>query len=70
MKVLESTRRLGPFPMSGRVVPELGRSDFREVIVRSYRVIYRLKGEWVEVLTVHHGARELGESDVGERGSE
>jgi plasmid stabilization system protein ParE len=53
------TDRLSQFPRSGRIVPELGRDDIREVIVQSYRVIYRLRGDEVEILTVHHSARRL-----------
>ena len=58
-RVFRATDRLAQFPKSGRVVPEIGRDDVREVIVQSYRVIYRLLPEEVEILTVHHGARLL-----------
>ena len=53
--------RLTDFPRSGRVVPEFERSDIRELIVQSYRIVYRVRGEDVEILTVHHGARLLRE---------
>jgi plasmid stabilization system protein ParE len=43
----------------GRIVPELGIENIREIIVGSYRVIYRVRHEDVQVLTVHHGARLL-----------
>lgn len=46
-------------PRSGRVVPELGRDDIREIFVQSYRIIYRARPDTVEILTVHHGARVL-----------
>jgi addiction module RelE/StbE family toxin len=59
VRVFESTDRLESFPLSGRVVPELGRDDLREVIVQSYRVIYQVELDQVVVLTVHHGARLL-----------
>ena len=59
-------------PASGRVVPELGRFDVRELIRGSYRIVYRLTGApegpdaVAEVLTVFRAsrrfpdARELG----------
>lgn len=51
---------LEQFPLSGREVPEFGRSDLREVILGSYRVVHRVRGEeLVEVLTVVHSARPL-----------
>jgi plasmid stabilization system protein ParE len=58
-RVFRVTDRLAEFPRLGRVVPEIGREDVRELIVQSYRVIYRLLPEEVEILTVHHGARPL-----------
>jgi len=58
-RVFRVTDRLARFPRSGRVVPEIGREDIREIIVQSYRVIYRLLSDEVEILTVHHGARPL-----------
>jgi len=39
-------------PMAGRRVPELGRDDIREVLKRTYRVVYRVRGDRVEVLTI------------------
>ena len=39
-------------PMAWRRVPELGRDDIREVLKRTYRVVYRVRGDRVEVLTI------------------
>ena len=56
-----SAERLKKFPESGRLVPELPGSPYREVIVPPYRVVYRLAKEedrmWV--LAVIHGSRLL-----------
>jgi toxin ParE1/3/4 len=60
-RIETAVERLASFPHSGRVVPELERPDVRELIVYSYRIVYRLRGEDVEILTVHHGARLLRE---------
>ena len=62
-RIESSIDRLAIFPRSGRVVPEFGRPDIRELIVQSYRVVYRLQGDGVEILTIHHGARLLGPAD-------
>ncbi len=50
--------------MSGRVVPEIGDVHLREVFLQSYRIIYRVTGNRVEIVTVHDGARllEAGEA--------
>ena len=56
-RLISSLDRVVPFPEIGRIVPEYGRRDVRELIVGSYRVVYRLKHEHAEVLTIFHGAR-------------
>ena len=51
--------RLATFPELGREVPEFGRPDLRELICRSYRIIYRLRPakERIEIVRFWHGAR-------------
>jgi plasmid stabilization system protein ParE len=63
-RIVDASVRLADFPDSGRVVPELQDEDVREVIVRSYRVMYRVLPEEVEVVAVLHGARLLTDKDV------
>ena len=46
-------------PRSGRTVPEIGHPDIRELIHRGYRIVYRLHGDRIEVLTVFEGHRLL-----------
>ena len=55
----QAVERISGFPKSGRVVPELGNPAVREIILGSYRVVYRLREKWVELLTIYHGARLL-----------
>jgi plasmid stabilization system protein ParE len=44
----------------GRRVPEAeGQEGIREILVQSYRIIYRLWPEKVQILTVLHGSRDL-----------
>jgi toxin ParE1/3/4 len=52
-------------PRSGRTVPEIGNPDIRELIYRGYRIVYRLKGDSLEILTVFEGHRllRLNQSD-------
>jgi len=51
--------QLAENPKSGRNVPEIGNSDIRELIYRGYRIVYRLKGDVLEILTVFEGHRLL-----------
>lgn len=58
--IQDKVGRLARFPLSGREVPELRETDFREVIIGNYRAIYRVVGSTVEILTVAHGRRKIG----------
>ena len=58
-RLVESVERLETMPQSGRVVPEFNNEQLREVIWGSYRIVYHLLDDAVEVLTVHHSARIL-----------
>lgn len=57
--IVAAVSRLQRHPRSGRIVPEVGEPSLREVIVRDYRVVYRLRGDLAEILTVFHGARQF-----------
>ena len=57
--IITRAERLATLPMMGRVVTEGQREDIREILYRSYRIIYRIIGERVEVLAVIHGSRDL-----------
>jgi len=49
-------------PTRGRVVPELahfGMRTWRELVVRPYRLVYRIEGDTVTVLPVFDGRRDL-----------
>lgn len=58
-RMLLRSRQIGVFPHSGRTVPDYERDDVRELIEGSYRIIYRIKTEQVDVLTVMHCAQLL-----------
>lgn len=60
-RIRASVARLAKFPLSGRVLPEFLGSDYREVIVGQYRIVYRYLAErnLVLVLAVVHGSRFL-----------
>ena len=56
-KVLHTLSRLGPFPESGRAVPEYPALPFREVIVAPYRFFYQVRVDAVWIVAVWHGAQ-------------
>jgi toxin ParE1/3/4 len=56
----QSTARTLPrFPQRGRIVPEFERPDLRELIVGRYRMVYVIRADSVEIVTVIDGARDL-----------
>lgn len=56
-KLLGRATLAAAVPFSGRVVPEFGLDEVREVFVRTYRIVYRIRGKEVHVLTVFEGHR-------------
>ena len=58
-RLLARPNQLTNFPNSGSIVPEYSRSDIRELFVHSFRLIYRIEGNEVRILTVIHGSRQL-----------
>ena len=62
MDILAGVERLTAFPNSGRIVPEVNDPVIREIILGNYRIVYRVKRQLVEILTVYHGARLLDPS--------
>ena len=63
-RVFAAVERLESFPNSGRVVPELNQGNIREIIFSSYRVVYSVDAEIVNILTVFHAAKLLRRSDL------
>ena len=61
-RAFRATDHLADHPRLGRIVPELAIETIREVILGNYRIIYRIRQDEVQVVTIHHGARLL---DVG-----
>ena len=63
-KLIERADVAGVAPLGGRVVPEIQRDDVREVFLRTYRIVYRVAGDDVRVLTVFEGHRRLRRADL------
>ncbi|MCL4203064.1 MAG: type II toxin-antitoxin system RelE/ParE family toxin [Pirellulaceae bacterium] len=55
-------------PRLGSIVPEYNRSELRERLLYNYRIIYRVQGEIVQIVTITHGARLLASDLLSEDG--
>lgn len=51
-QIIARAETLEQFSARGRIVPEIGNPDIREVFEGNYRIVYRLKGQLIQVLTV------------------
>jgi len=69
MQLVEKALSLKTFPERGRVVPEVGK-PFREIIFRSYRIMFRLGDDLVEVVRFWHAARGVPQIDSDDFGAQ
>ena len=61
-KLREAAEGAARMPLAGRIVPEIQREDVREVLLRSYRIVYGVRDDHVLVFTVFGGGKQLSES--------
>ena len=53
---------------SGRMIPELQKKNYRELIEGNYRIMYRVKSATkVEIITVFHGRRNFTTEIIKEK---
>jgi len=53
--IIDTSLQLADFPRSGRMVPEIGRPNIRELLYKDYRIIYRYTAKCCYILSVRHG---------------
>ena len=53
-RLVRRSIQIGEFPHTGREVPEYQRDDMREILERPYRILYRIKSDRIDVITVMH----------------
>ena len=58
-RLTRRSEQIANFPLSGRLVPEFETEHIREVIEGSYRIIYYIKPEQIDVIAVLHAARNI-----------
>jgi plasmid stabilization system protein ParE len=58
-RLTRAAEKLRDFPEIGREVPEFPEAEVRELVFQGYRIVYRLRGDRVQILTVVHGSRDL-----------
>ena len=58
-RLISAVGRPRAHPLSGRMVPELGQQTLREVIEPPHRIVYRVRADVLEVITVVHSAQQF-----------
>lgn len=62
--LVRKTLRLDQVPRIGRMVPELNEETLREIPLYSYRILYEIKAEHIDVLAVVHKRRDLQPDEI------
>jgi toxin ParE1/3/4 len=62
--LFSKVEQLASSPQIGRVVPEIGDKQFRELIYGNYHIIYRTEKTQVSILTIRHGKQILPIEDI------
>ena len=58
-KLISLVENLIDFPEKGRIVPELSISQIREILYKNYRMVYLIKKNSINILTVFEGHKLL-----------
>ena len=57
--IYTKTQVLSKFTEIGKPVPELPASDYRELLYKRYRIVYRFSEREVFIISIHHSSRLL-----------
>ena len=64
-EIVEKSEKLNNFPEIGRIVPEIDEPNIRELIIYSYRLIYEISPDKIEILALIHGKQDFSSGDMG-----
>ena len=65
--LVKKTIGLDDLPRKGRVVPELNEDVVREISLYSYRILYEIKPNLIEILAVIHKRRHLQIDEISRK---
>ena len=63
-KLISLSETLSDNPEKGRIVPELSLDNIRELIHKNYRIVYLVKKNSIDILTVFEGHRLLKDEEI------
>ena len=56
-KLFEQIERLKRFPQLGRLIPEIGQSRYRELVVGEYRIFHEIRPKDILIFRIFHAKR-------------
>ena len=65
LRLVSRSMTLAEAPLLGKRLPQYSSDDVRELLIRPFRLIFRVRGDAVEVLTIMH-YRQLLPDDLAE----
>jgi len=63
-KLITHAEKIPDNPVKGRIVPELSTRDVRELVYRNYRIVYLVRNNSVDILTVFEGHQLLKKEEL------
>lgn len=63
-KLISAAETIVDYPEKGRIVPELSIEKIREVLHKNYRIVYLIKKNSIDILTVFEGHQLLKKEEI------
>ncbi len=63
-KLIDRGEKVKDYPYKGRIVPEFSINEIREVFEKTYRIVYKISKDQIEILTVFEGHQLLRHDEV------
>ena len=63
-KLISVTETIIENPEIGRIVPELSLKNIRELLHKNYRIVYLVKKNSIDILTVFEGHQQLKKEEI------
>jgi Plasmid stabilisation system protein. len=66
-RLVADVEHAAEMPLTGRLVPEYAdHHELREILRRTYRIVYRIRDSAIEVVTIFEGHRRFPDDAVSE----
>jgi plasmid stabilization system protein ParE len=62
--IFSKIEKLRSSPEIVRIVPEIKKEQFRELVYGNYRIVYRIEKKQISILTIRHGKQILPINEI------